>query len=540
MHFSLVGGIVASMRSVSPVLACALFCVVSALSFSLPDKIEEVEGSGIEVATDPAGADLIVDGIRKGKTPLNVSDLRPGTHRLELLKDGYRGREAMILLKESTGLSIFMELETATGKASITVKPAAGSQGTAAPFNPIVLVDGARREAGLIELKAGLHSVRARAFGWQDQVRSIRVAMDETVNLDLELSPADFALSSLSTRKRRFNPLDGGRLGSTEFTFETTGPGSGRISIAKKGGAEVFSADLEPFTTWEQEFEWNGRDANGKPFADGEYSVTVRAVSAPIATRQSAIEVEKTTVTLDSTVGVRPAAIGSGVAGAFYAPQARVLPSRSFQLEGSLLFGDSYDGATGEAPPVAFGVRFSPAERWEAGAAANIIAAASEEAISSVGVSLRRVLFAAEPRSPFSAALALRYAWASEERPAPFTLSSGVEIDLPLELGSEGDRGFFIGLSPGVRWSGNLPDEAVPQLIVAGAAGRRTANYVAALSARTERDLSGGDSTWPLFIGAECRYFPAPSTLVYGLSVGARIEGDDRGLFGGISIGFLF
>jgi hypothetical protein len=244
-------------------------------------------------------------------------------------------------------------------------------------------------------------------------------------------------------------------------------------------------------------------------------------------------------VTLDSTVGVRPAAIGSGVAGALFAPQARVLPSRSFQLEGSLLFGDTYDGATGEAPPVAFGVRFSPAERWEAGAAANIIAAASQEAISSVGVSARRLLVAARPRSPFSAALALRYGWASDEGPAPFTLASGVELALPLELGSEGDRGFFIGLSPGFRWSGNLPSEAVPRLIMAGAAGRRAANYVAALSARTERDLSDGDSSWPLFIGAECRFFPAPSTIVYGLAVGARIDGD-AGLFGGISIGFLF
>ena len=527
------------MRSRSPFILLIFLCAVSTIAIALPDKVEETEGRGLRIETDPSSADVFIDDIRRGKTPLQIVGLRPGAHSLEIQKDGYRTRQEMILLKDTGKLTLFLKLRENTGRIEVLPRPA-GERGEEPPFEPMVFVNGVRKQPGILVVPAGLHSVLVRSFGWRDEVRSVRVQTDAYVKLDIELLPTDFAVSAFKAGRRRFNPMDGGKLGSTELSFLVSAPGSGSLRITAKDGNEVSARELEPFTTWDQSLSWDGRDTAGAPLPDGDYTVTLRAVSAPSAGKQSAIEIKRLTISLDSSVAVRPAAIASSTAGALYAPQARLLPERSFQIEGSILFGESYDGAASDAPPFALGLRFVPVEKWEAGAAVNIIGASSEDSVSTFAASIRRSLLSANGLSPFSAALALRYAWMSDDATAPpFATASGFQLDFPVEWGQANDRGFFLGISPGLLWDGNLPDSALPFAILAAAAGRRSSTYVAAISAKTVRDFEGDDS-WPLFLGAECRFFPPPSTLVYGLIAGLRAETGEPGFFGGLSLGILF
>ncbi len=522
------------MRARSILIGSFIF-LVAAFSFAVPDRIEEDEGTGLRIVTDPSGADVFIDGIRKGRTPLRILELRPGAHSVQVKKDGYRQRQEIILVRETGRLSIFMELRELTGKIDVTVRPAMGrAEAAAAPFAPEVFIDEARRESGVLTVAAGIHTVRARSFGWQDAVRTVRVEADDVVRLDLELRPAEFAVSDFGSSRRRFNPLDSGRLGSTEFAFKVSGPGVGRLTVAAKTGEEVFSRELGPFVAWDQALTWDGRDAAGRPLRDGVYDVVVRAESTPPEGARPAVEVKRLTIALDSSVAVRPAAVASGVAGSLFTPQARLLPPSSFQIEGSLLFGESYVGAAEDAPPFALGFRFVPAEGWEAGAAANLVASTSADSVSAFAVSARRALFRADEERPFSAALALGYAWISQDGDStPFAIDKGVRIDFPVEMGEVGDRGFFFGLAPGLLWD----DGAT--VVLAAAAGRRASTYVAVLSGRTAKDFAESGS-WPVSVGAEYRFFPPPSTLVYGLIAGFRAEEAGRGFFGGVSLGILF
>jgi hypothetical protein len=43
----------------------------------------------IDVMSDPPGAEVLVDGVSKGRTPLRMSDLEPGSYEFEVRKDGY-------------------------------------------------------------------------------------------------------------------------------------------------------------------------------------------------------------------------------------------------------------------------------------------------------------------------------------------------------------------------------------------------------------------------------------------------------------------
>jgi hypothetical protein len=42
----------------------------------------------IDVISEPAGADVLVDGSLKGRTPLRISDLDPGSYQFEVRKQG--------------------------------------------------------------------------------------------------------------------------------------------------------------------------------------------------------------------------------------------------------------------------------------------------------------------------------------------------------------------------------------------------------------------------------------------------------------------
>jgi len=43
----------------------------------------------IEIISEPAGAEVLVNGISKGKTPARITDLQPGTYEIEVRKEGY-------------------------------------------------------------------------------------------------------------------------------------------------------------------------------------------------------------------------------------------------------------------------------------------------------------------------------------------------------------------------------------------------------------------------------------------------------------------
>ncbi|GAB1484810.1 hypothetical protein MASR2M78_36280 [Treponema sp.] len=87
------------------------------------DTRAEKEGSGLEVRSSPSGADLFVDGTRRGRTPLSIDDLSSGDHYLFLSKDGYVDRRIRVSINDGTRLVLFLELEEARGKLSVRVEP---------------------------------------------------------------------------------------------------------------------------------------------------------------------------------------------------------------------------------------------------------------------------------------------------------------------------------------------------------------------------------------------------------------------------------
>ena len=86
-------------------------------------------GAALSVASDPAGAAVYVNGKLAGQTPLTVSGVAPGEHRVRLVKDGYLENSRLVSLKPGQGEAVDVKMTRASGSARYAVQQEPDSDG---------------------------------------------------------------------------------------------------------------------------------------------------------------------------------------------------------------------------------------------------------------------------------------------------------------------------------------------------------------------------------------------------------------------------
>ncbi|MEE2830099.1 MAG: PEGA domain-containing protein [Myxococcota bacterium] len=128
------------------------------------------------VRSDPKGAMVIVDGEEVGLTPVTIQPIAPGSHGIELVREGYSRvlRKVDVDPGQRTVIDSVMAVEG--GRLEIRTNPKAAR----------VAVNGVdlgseRRELGL--LKPGSYALRVSAPGHLDFIRSVRVENDRNTRV---------------------------------------------------------------------------------------------------------------------------------------------------------------------------------------------------------------------------------------------------------------------------------------------------------------------------------------------------------------------
>lgn len=530
------------------VLGAAVFFLAAAAPYvwgaeaAPKDRATESEGIGARIDSDPSGAELYVDGILRGKTPLILSDLIAGTHVLRLEKDGYKARKALLNLPAGKHLSVLLELIEKTGIIDIRTS-AASSPPSSGAFEPIVLIDGTRAALGANEVKEGFHTVSVRAFGYEEETRNVYAGEGRTEVLLIPLRPAAFRLEEARASRKRFNPHNAGLLGVTLITFNVSANGNADVTVRGKDGAVVFEKAIPSFTSWRQTVPWPGRDRDGNSLRDGTYTVIVSARSEDGRTELT----EQMPIEIDSTLSVKPASIAGAIGGLLFAPDARTLPAASFQFESLVQFGYPYGASTAfAAPPSAFALRVAPLDdSTEAAGAFCLDPAQNGTALLSFAVSAKRLLIAAEGGGRPALSAALRWSCAETGVESPFGAPSGIELFLPAEydLFRIGAAVATLRIAPALLWAGpkGIPDSAIPQLSASAGFSVAGSSWMIGISARTQADILGGAfSRGPILFGCEARFYPPPSVLYGTLIGGAWLSGEAVGAFGGAGIGITY
>lgn len=277
----------------------------------------------IHVRSNPDAARVYLDDTPVGTTPLELTGISPGRYRLRVEYRGYKPRSEWILVEAGRTSVFTADLARFLGVLEVH---------TDTPGVEILLHD-RWVAAHSIDMPPGFHSVRFRAFGFEEESREVRITEGETSTVSLSLRPATLGPPSIEVRPVRFHPESVGTAGKVRATVQVNAPAFMEVQILddREESVAEFTYTLEDReTVW----SWDGRTSTGDSFPPGEYRILFTV------TDDSTYYLLSRTVTIDRSAMIQPGITGAYGRGTTLVPrlEQRNRDSFSFQFSGGSIF----------------------------------------------------------------------------------------------------------------------------------------------------------------------------------------------------------
>lgn len=181
---------------------------------------------GVEIATDPPGAEVTVGGVAKGNSPFREGDLRLGRYPLRIRMNGYEPVDKEIDIIENQFVTPgIIRLTRSVGTLQLTTEPV----GQRYEVN-LTEGDGAKSEmpagvplsgttpATIAGLPTGVYAVRLLREGWPDYLGEARVERGRVAGLSWTFGQGGLSVTSEPPGVEVFSGDK--RLGSTPFRVD--------------------------------------------------------------------------------------------------------------------------------------------------------------------------------------------------------------------------------------------------------------------------------------------------------------------------------
>ncbi|MFP4441637.1 MAG: PEGA domain-containing protein [Spirochaetia bacterium] len=395
----------------------------------------EDEGSGesvLKIYTAPDGAEVYVDGLYRGETPLTVTNAGTGTRTLEIIKKGFYPHEVDIEIPEGSTVIYQKELMRITGFLTVHVNP----DGFLLEIDTLELnIEG---DTAFFKLPIGTYNVLIRKFGFKPVEREIEIFDKKMSEISIFLEDAPFEIQSADLSRDRVNPENPGRLGDLTGSFEVTAPGSGEVVIKNSAGETVKRFLYNDFTSWNQYFIWELKD---EALPDGKYSVSLTG-SSPGGEEKDEASLD---FVIDRSRVIRYHSLWNNTAGLLYASVPRPLPVYAAQVSvtGAAFVANRDDGLLTRVPLKA-GLRFGLGAGTELNLHAGVLLFSdSDLSTYTAGFSLKKSLFRT-PGGMISGAVTGGGSFFSNSRSDTYTDYPGIKLGVPLSL-DIGPLSFLVG-----------------------------------------------------------------------------------------------
>lgn len=496
----------------------------------------EVEDTSLNIDSDPDGADVYIDGIYYGSTPLEVTSLDYGRYSIKIEMQGFYVLTTWIDYDENRRFFDF-SLEQITGYIDIQIWPE----------NAQIMLGENKIFIGVTEVPVGNYKLLAQAFGYRDYETSVTISENMTTSLQIELEEVDFEITNFKVDREKFNPRNPGVLGTSTVYFEVSTYGRGEAKIINQEGIEVCSYRFKRFVTWNQSFIWTGRDNQDIPLNDGKYEIILTTV----AEKTGKVLTVTADIEIDSSLTISFRSLFSGSAGLLYAPSTEVLPPFNIQCSVILLAHvHPYNDNDYFRAPVALGLRLGLPANSEINLIANMILEnLSDNTLFGFSLSYKLQLLNAKRSGGIGSAVIAKLSYQHDYNLDSYANFTGASLGLPLRL----NLGYFsLIISPEIivsfsRVSYN-PNEQVAEDFYSWLYGRAglffDSGYIMtgiSASVRTIPFSEGLSLDVPFQAGFEFHAMLPETPIYLSLIIGAEIEDLSNYYYmGGFGLGVLW
>lgn len=215
---------------------------------ALEIKLEPVQGL-LLVRSTPEGAEIQVEGMDRGKTPLLLTDLPVGKYRLSVSAAGFVPKSVEVTVENRTPQLVSVDLVSDSAKLVVSSTPAGATvvvNGLTKGVTPCV-VD---------RLNAGENTVSLSLAGHAPFVQKVKLQVGDEQKIDVTLNPLPAALSILSTPAGARVFVDDKLTGQTPLRLEALVPGTYSVRVESPGyEAESRTIELKQQDSRAEEFQ---------------------------------------------------------------------------------------------------------------------------------------------------------------------------------------------------------------------------------------------------------------------------------------------
>lgn len=195
------------------------------VAYPLDFRMEPIVGS-VLVRSEPAGVDVAMDGDHRGTTPLLLTRLALGSHRLQFTRPGYQPRTVELDIDGAAPKAVDVALVADSATVRVTTDPPGAE----------VYLGGARYGVSPIVMEripAGESVLEVRADGYETAKRSLRVVAgeDAAVEVSLKELPATLKVVSIPVGARVY--VNNEFRGETPLTLPGLPPASYRVRVER-------------------------------------------------------------------------------------------------------------------------------------------------------------------------------------------------------------------------------------------------------------------------------------------------------------------
>jgi hypothetical protein len=200
------------------------------------------------ITSVPTGCEVAIKGISLGTTPLLVTTLESGSHRLTLSSPGYQTKEIDVTLEGRTPVKQDVTLMSDSGTLEISSNPSGAT----------VLVNGISRgqtPCRIDRIPGGNASIEIKSDGFQSDLRNVALAAGEVQKIDSRLTPLPGTLRIVTIPDGARVYIDDEFKSESPFALANAKPGTYRVRIEKAGHEPMArSVTLEKGATVTEEF----------------------------------------------------------------------------------------------------------------------------------------------------------------------------------------------------------------------------------------------------------------------------------------------